>query len=285
MSELFQIGDGSPLGAPTIAEISEYDEGYSLKYFEPADPPNIGYNYYNKKQGLNIINNIGKKDIDLENYCWFGVDCKELKTFLDFPEMMKAILTDSDVQSFMKKVCSYKGENYKVYFVDYIDWWLNENNILAMNEEDFLTLQENDIVTMCKYWNFYRNQINNQVVSDFVYKIDASKKLEVITGYDDIETFFNAKMMKNITLDTIVICSVDTKEPLIKIEKYKENTNTIAYKFCVDITSENGDNFRIRATIQSKEQLNKLIKQTVDALENYPQFSKYADDLSECIEE
>ena len=59
--------------------------------------------------------------------------------------------------------------------------------------------------------------------------------------------------------------------------------NKYHYKFIVDITTENDDNFSIKSTIESKEQLNKLIEQTIDALKNYPQFIKYVDDLSNCL--
>lgn len=123
--------------------------------------------------------------------------------------------------------------------------------------------------------------IIEEVTKEFIYKIDASNKLEVQTQYDSIDEFFDSDVEDDIKMNTLIIYSIDTKIPLFKIEQIKVNEET-NYKFIIDITNEN-DNFSIKSIIQTQEQLNKLIEQTVDALNSYPQFVKYADDLANCL--
>ena len=83
-------------------------------------------------------------------------------------------------------------------------------------------------------------------------------------------------------LNTLIICTVDTKEPLIKLQKVKVQDNT-EFKFIAEITNDDGDDFIFRSIIKSQDQLNQLIQQTIEALRNYPKFNKYADELEECL--
>lgn len=55
------------------------------------------------------------------------------------------------------------------------------------------------------------------------------------------------------------------------------------YKFIVDITNEDGDNFIVCSTIKTQEQLNQLIQQTIDMLNQSSQFVKYVNDLEDCL--
>ena len=121
-----------------------------------------------------------------------------------------------------------------------------------------------------------------KVTKDFIYKINESNKLEVQSQYNSVDEFFSEPIANDIKLDTIVICSVDTKIPLIKLSKVKKD-NDLKYLFIVDITNDHNDNFSVKSIIQTKEQLNKLIQQTIDSLNNYPQFIKYAEDLENCL--
>ena len=121
-----------------------------------------------------------------------------------------------------------------------------------------------------------------KAVQDFIYKVDDSNKLTTQTEYDSINEFFDTSIADNIKLDTLIICSVDTKEPLIKLQKVKADNKT-EFKFIVDITNEDSDDFIFRSTIKSQEQLNQLIQRTVEALKQYPEFNKYADDLESCL--
>ena len=126
---------------------------------------------------------------------------------------------------------------------------------------------------------YYGEESLNEVIQDFIYKVDDSNKITAQTEYDSIDEFFDEPITNDINLDTLVICTVDTKEPLVKVQKIDNNT----FKFIVEITSNEGDDFIIRSIIKSQEHLNELIQQTMDSLRNYPQFSKYADTLEECL--
>ena len=116
------------------------------------------------------------------------------------------------------------------------------------------------------------NNTTNTIITDFIYNIDDSNKLEVQFEDNTIEDF-----LSNDTSELTII-AIDTKTPLIKIRKEKDN-----FIFIVDITNEDGDNFFIRSKFTDGTQLQKLINDTIDALQSYKQFSKYADELENCI--
>lgn len=126
------------------------------------------------------------------------------------------------------------------------------------------------------------NDSSKEVVQNFIYKVDDSNEITTQIEYNSIDEFFVEPIKNDIKLDTLVICTVDTKEPLIKLQKVEIKDKT-EFKFIVDITNEDGDDFIFRSIIKSQEQLNQLIQQTIDALKNYPQFSKYVNDLENCL--
>ena len=121
-----------------------------------------------------------------------------------------------------------------------------------------------------------------KAIKDFIYKIDDSNKLDVQTQYESIDEFFDSGIEDDIKTNTLVIYTVETKMPLFKIEKNTINEK-INYKFIIDITNENNDNFSIKSTIETQEQLNQKLEQTIEALKQYPEFSKYADELENCL--
>lgn len=53
------------------------------------------------------------------------------------------------------------------------------------------------------------------------------------------------------------------------------------YEFTGEII--NYDNFNTKSTIKTQEQFNRKIKQVVETLLQYTEFSKYADDLENCL--
>ena len=116
----------------------------------------------------------------------------------------------------------------------------------------------------------------------FIYKVDDSDKITTQTEYDSVDEFFSEPITNNVKLDTLIICTVDTKEPLIKLQKVKVKDKT-DFKFIVDIINEDNDNFMFKSTIKSQEQLNQLIQQTIEALKQYSKFNKYVDDLENCL--
>ena len=123
---------------------------------------------------------------------------------------------------------------------------------------------------------------DNNIIQDFIYKIDESSKLAVQSNYDSIDDFFNEPISNNISSNVLIAIAVDTKEPIITLEKTQLNNQTI-FKFIVDINNNKGESFSIKAIIKSREHLNQLIEQTIEALNAYPEFSKYVDDLENCI--
>jgi carbonic anhydrase/acetyltransferase-like protein (isoleucine patch superfamily) len=124
---------------------------------------------------------------------------------------------------------------------------------------------------------------NTDALKDFVYKIDNSSKLDIQSSYDSVDAFFEDNSDDSyIEHECLTIVAVDTKVPLVKLEKDQVKDQNV-FKFVVDITNEDGDDYRVRSVIDSKEQFDKLLNATIDSLRNYEQFSKYADDLENCL--
>lgn len=120
-------------------------------------------------------------------------------------------------------------------------------------------------------------------IKDFVYKINDSNTLKVESSYESYDAFFDDCSKESFeSNESIVILAVDANVPLIKVEKALKDEKQV-YKFVVDITNEDGDNFSLKSIISSKEKFNQLLESTINALNEYPQFSKYADDLENCI--
>lgn len=153
---------------------------------------------------------------------------------------------------------------------------------IYINDTNHLLVQNWSTDSIHVYCNAIAIADTNKFMKDFIYKIDDSSKLTTQTEYDSVDEFFNTSVKNDIKLDTLIICAIDTKEPLIKLQKVETNNKT-EFKFIVDITNEDGDNFTFKSIIKSQEQLNQLIQQTIDALKLYSKFSKYVDDLESCI--
>ena len=135
---------------------------------------------------------------------------------------------------------------------------------------------------VCFSNDFSDEDLSKEIVQDFIYKVNDSNKIIAQTEYDSIEEFFNEPIANDIKLDTLIICTIDTKEPLIKLQKV-ETDNKTEFKFIVDITNEDGDDFRFMSIIKSQEQLSQLIQQTIESLKLYPKFSKCITDLENCL--
>ena len=130
--------------------------------------------------------------------------------------------------------------------------------------------------------NSTNEDTSKEVVKDFIYKVDNSNKLKIKTEFNSIDEFFVEPIKNDITLDTLTICTIDTKEPLIKLQKVDTDVAT-EFKFIIDLTNKDGDNFIFKSIIKSQEQLNQLIQQTIDMLNQSSQFSKYIDALESCL--
>lgn len=121
-------------------------------------------------------------------------------------------------------------------------------------------------------------------LKDFIYKVEETKTLKVQSEYDSISEFFADKSPASYDSNaSIVILAVDTKLPIIKLEKQRVNNRKL-YKFIVDITTKQDDKFIIKTTIDSKEKFISLLESTINALREFKQFAKYANDLQRCLE-
>ena len=130
--------------------------------------------------------------------------------------------------------------------------------------------------------NEFTNE-NTKVLKDFVYKIDDSSKLDVQSSYDSVDAFFEDNSNDSyVEHECLTIVAVDTKVPILKFEKTQVKDQNV-FKFIVDITNDNGDNYSVKAIIETKYKFDQLLKSTIDSLKNYPQFNKYANDLENCL--
>ena len=231
------------------------------------------------------------------------------------------MMSDEDYQSWLSSDTSVSGQRdflstHDTIYLAYIEdkdifyKWLNEtilppgeyiveeNNDMAPYEPEEVFYIIKDITHNGKY-NHYKIsgdsvkvdytvldnvdiQQNCKIIQDFIYKVNDSNKITAQTEYESLDEFFSSPITDNIKLDTLMICTTDTKEPIIKLQKVNNDSDN-AFKYIVEITSEKGDDFIVRSTIKTQEQLNQLIQQTVEALKQYPQFSKYADTLEDCL--
>ena len=120
-------------------------------------------------------------------------------------------------------------------------------------------------------------------LKDFVYKVNDSNSLKVESSYESVDDFFNDSSKESYeSNEALVILTVDTKIPLIKLEKSIKDDKQV-YKFIVDITNEDGGSFNVKSVITSNETFSQLLQSTIESLSLYPQFSKYADDLENCL--
>lgn len=167
------------------------------------------------------------------------------------------------------------------YIRDLVSYYLKKHNYKSIAE---WAIANPDKIHGADVKDFKVQEDLQEDLKDFIYKIDDSPKLKVESSYDSIDEFFNDSMSNSNASDfnELIICTVDTKQPIIKIQKTVKEDKT-DFKFIVDITTEDGDSFVIKTTIKSKEQLNSKIQETVESLRAQKEFNKYADDLEACL--
>ena len=120
-------------------------------------------------------------------------------------------------------------------------------------------------------------------LKDFIYKVDDTNTLKVQSNYESVESFFADKSdISYSDNESIVILAVDTKLPIIKLEKQYVNDKK-SFKFIVDIKTKDEDQFMIKTTIDSKEKFVSLLESTINSLKEFELFYKYAEDLEDCI--
>lgn len=132
--------------------------------------------------------------------------------------------------------------------------------------------------TYPKFPNFSINDFV-YLAKDFVYKVNESKTLKVESDYDSIDKFFDSDFKDG---DSLAIKAVNVDITLITIEKVITNEEEI-FKFIVDISTDKNDEFKIKTTFDSQEKFKSLLEATINALKEYKEFYKYAEDLEDCL--
>lgn len=117
------------------------------------------------------------------------------------------------------------------------------------------------------------------LVKDFVYKVDESKTLKVESDYDSIDKFFDSDFKSG---DSLVIKAANVNITLITIEKVIIDEEEM-FRFIVDISTDKNDEFKIKTTFDSQEKFRSLLEATINALKEYKEFYKYAEDLENCL--
>ena len=116
----------------------------------------------------------------------------------------------------------------------------------------------------------------------FIHKVDDSSKIKVETSYDSVEEFFEDTSNESYEdKESITIVTVDTKIPIIKLEKTKLNDKNV-FKFIATISIETED-ISIKSIFETKEKFNQLVQSTITNLREYSQFVIYADELENCL--
>ena len=179
----------------------------------------------------------------------------------------------NDVDADVRIAVAYQG--YELDKLAYDEYSFVRKVVYDYLREHNLTLDE---------WCIQNNKspVIVQNLKDFVYKVEDSSKIKVETFYESIDALFEDFSNKSYEdKNSIVFMTVDTKIPLIKLEKTRiEDKN--CFKFIVDISNKN-DDFRIRSIFDTKEKFDQLLQLTINALQGYSQFSKYADELELCL--
>ena len=116
-------------------------------------------------------------------------------------------------------------------------------------------------------------------IKDFIYKVDEAKTIKIETSHNSIDEFFASEFKFN---DTLTLVAIDTKSPIITLEKTEKDGKKV-FKFIVDITNTDGDDFRIRTTFDTQDKFMALIQSTVNALKEFREFYKYAEELENCL--
>lgn len=119
----------------------------------------------------------------------------------------------------------------------------------------------------------------DDILCDFIYKIDESKTLKVTTNYSSIQEYFDANYIDQDSLDIIAI-GID--EPIMSISKVQREDG-LWYSFHVSIVADNDESFIIHTTFKTIEEFKNLLTKTIDYIKDFKGFEKYAEDLQNCL--
>ena len=271
-----------------IREIGNYlkEKINKTKYFNMSvnnDNGSYEFNEYDFFDSTTIENNMG------------DLDC----SFLDIYVNMDEVYIPSII---FIAIGVEKDKSYYMYTSLYLDNGddLIESGILKTYNKPSIQMIDDIIETSAQYISKYYNkapylkkyvydllgksyeEIKSEEIidKDFIYKIDDSNKFTVELDYDNIDEFINAEPTGDTRQDTIKICTIDTKIPIIQIQKTNKKSEII---FLVDLCTEDRREFKTKAYMQTKEEFNQLLQETIDMLNSSPEFCKYASDLEDFV--
>lgn len=216
-----------------------------------------GLKYYFNNEDKIVYIYCGKgKNLFTDNAAAITINCnKNSATYSYYKILDEELIPDLDTEEdkYWKCIENWRKDNYVFEKLSIVSAIEKFNNYAGTNIK--ITLED-----------------NTKIISDFVYKINESKKLKVIYDCESLNDFLSSKIAD------LMIVAVDTNVPIIRIAKEYDT-----FVFIVDITNDDGDKFIISTKLSDKSQLNKLLYDTIEALKLYEQFAKYADDLENCI--
>ena len=160
----------------------------------------------------------------VENEFEFNITFDSNGINMEYNDFIKFELNDSELEQY-GNTNDFIDDIDRVYNNKYSNLSLQEfkNTILALSEnKDYSSFRnscENDYFT--GYLIELVNKIinTNEVITDFIYKLDDSSKLKIITEYDSINEFLNEHYNEYTKLNVLTICTIDTNLPIIKLEK------------------------------------------------------------------
>ena len=188
---------------------------------------------------------------------------------IDYNIMYKIIYTPKNITEDEWKVIE------SIKKVDYgSDWSHHGENIFKYDEFDIKSLREKKADT-----NKNIQDTVKDTLEDFIYTINDSNKLSIVSKYESINEFFQSNFEND--SEFTIICS-DTKKPLITISKDIKNNKDV-YIFKVNITTDDDDSFNMKTVFNTAEQFNNLLSTTISALKDYKIFYKYIEDLEKYL--
>lgn len=164
-----------------------------------------------------------------------------------------------------------------------LDKLVNDENYevrAAVNK--YLTNHDLTITEWCNQNNISPSIV--QYLKDFMHKVENSSKIKIETSYESADAFFEDTSNQSYEdKESITIIAVDTNIPIVKLEKIKSKiVDKNAFKFITDISNDE-NSFNVKQAFDTKEKFNKLLQSTINAIQEYPQLSKYADELENCL--
>ena len=261
------------------------DDGHSFYQLidKNAIKGSICNKYYDFTEFVNKLTKLGittlvdrmvEKKYSFDGYGCITLTDEELK-LLKNTDYAKYIIKDNKLRldNIVKPFEYVSTGEYTVMF---------EDGYIYINDKNHYLIQNYFFSDKTGLYYSDDEEDNNKFIEDFYYKINDSSKLQIYLPTNSISEYITNDEGYYEDYCMYIYC-VDTKEKILSIEKELNEENKPIFRYVVDITNENQEHFNIELNIKSKEHLKSLIRQTIDVLNNFSQFSKYVEDLENCL--